>query len=87
MLEKAIITAIVHFAFVWVRTYNILSISKKDVKHTLISGVLVYITWIVGISIDIDAFQKVVDGEYSYLLVLCFSLIGGLSGSYLAVKS
>jgi hypothetical protein len=53
----------------------------------LISGAIVHIAWLLGISIGVVSVKEIlINFELSYIPVVACSLAGGLLGSYIAMK-
>ena len=79
---------IVQFIFIYTRTWNVKAISSKNTFHVLISGAVIHIAWLFSIGISAYSVKEIVlDFEIKYIPVLVSSLIGGLIGSYIAMKN
>jgi len=69
--------------FIWARTWNVKMIAMNHLKGVLLSGAVVHIAWLVGITIGVVSFKAILtDFEWKYLPVIVGSLTGGLIGSY-----
>jgi short subunit fatty acids transporter len=72
--------------FIWARTWNVKAISKIDIKGTLLSGAVVHIAWLLGITIGAVSVKEIlIDFQFQYIPVVVASLSGGLLGSYLGL--
>jgi hypothetical protein len=69
--------------FIWARTWNVKMIAANNLKMVLISGAIVHIAWLIGITIGVVSFKAILqDFRIEYLPVIIGSLTGGLIGSY-----
>ena len=69
--------------FIWARTWNVKMIAANNLKMVLISGAIVHIAWLIGITIGVVSFKAILqDFRIEYLPVIIGSLMGGLIGSY-----
>jgi hypothetical protein len=73
--------------FIWARTWNVRSISNKNMKDVLLSGAVVHLAWLVSITLGVVSFKEIMlNFQWQYLPVIVGSLSGGLIGSYLGLK-
>lgn len=69
--------------FIWARTWNVKMIAANNLKGVLLSGAVVHIAWLIGITIGVVSFKAILtEFEWKYLPVIIGSLTGGLIGSY-----
>lgn len=69
--------------FIWARTWNVKMIAANNLKGVLISGAVVHVAWLLGITIGVVSMKEIlINFEWKYLPVLVGSLSGGLLGSY-----
>jgi len=88
ILKYSIIVFITQLIFIGCRTWNVKSISQKEIPQVLISGALVHLSWLISIAIGAASMHEIISNfEWSYLPIVCCSLSGGLIGSYLSMKS
>ena len=88
ILKYSIIVFITQLIFIGCRTWNVKSISAKNIPHVLISGTFVHLSWLVSISIGAVSMNEIISNfEWSYLPIVFCSLSGGLIGSYISMKS
>ena len=78
---------ITQLIFIGCRTWNVQAIAKGSIPQVLISGAIVHLSWLVSIAIGaVSMFEIVSNFEWAYLPVVAASLLGGLIGSYIAMK-
>jgi hypothetical protein len=88
ILKYSIIVFITQLIFIGCRTWNVKAISKSDITQVLISGTFVHITWLLSITIGaVSMYEIVVNFKWSYFPIIISSLVGGLLGSYISMKS
>jgi len=64
------------------------AIAAKNTPQVLISGTFVHLSWLVSIAIGSVSMHEIISNfEWSYLPIVACSLLGGLIGSYLSMKS
>jgi len=64
------------------------AIAAKNTPQVLISGTFVHLSWLVSIAIGAVSMHEIISNfELSYLPIVACSLLGGLIGSYLSMKS
>ena len=64
------------------------AIAAKNTPQVLISGTFVHLSWLVSIAIGAVSMHEIISNfEWSYLPIVACSLLGGLIGSYLSMKS
>ncbi len=69
--------------FIWARTWNVKMIAANNLKGVLLSGAVVHIAWLIGITIGVVSFKAILtDFRWEYTPVIIGSLTGGLIGSY-----
>ena len=69
--------------FIWARTWNVKMIAANNMKAVLVSGAVVHIAWLIGITIGVVSFSEILQNfELRYLPVIFGSLTGGILGSY-----
>ena len=87
IFEYSITVFFTQLVFIWSRTWNVRAISDKNIPKVLISGAIVHIAWLLGISIGVVSVKEIlINFELSYIPVVACSLAGGLLGSYIAMK-
>jgi hypothetical protein len=72
--------------FIGLRTYNVRTIADNKITASMITGFFIHLAWLLGISIGANAGIKILDGQWEYLPVVLASSIGGLLGTFLAMK-
>jgi len=88
ILEYSIIVFVTQLIFIGCRTWNVKAIAKQDISQVLISGTFVHLSWLVSIAIGAVSMHEIITNfEWSYLPIIGCSLLGGLIGSYLSMKS
>jgi uncharacterized membrane protein len=88
VLKYSIIVFITQLVFIGCRTWNVKSIANKDITQVLISGAIVHLSWLISISIGAISMHEIITNfEWSYMPIVACSLIGGLIGSYISMKS
>lgn len=88
ILQLSIAVFVTQLIFIACRTWNVKAIAKKDVQQVLISGAFVHISWLVGIAIGGVSMNEIITNfSWEYIPVILCSLLGGLIGSYLGMKS
>jgi hypothetical protein len=87
ILELSIAVFITQLIFIGCRTWNVRAIANKDIKQVLLSGAIVHISWLVGITIGTVSMTKIMsDFQWQYIPIIIASLSGGLLGSYIGLK-
>lgn len=87
ILTQSIVVFLTQLVFIWSRTLNVRTVSSHDTPRVLLTGAVVHITWLIGISIGASSMYKIMnDFKLEYLPIVFFSLSGGLIGSYLGMK-
>jgi hypothetical protein len=88
ILQYTITVFLTQVAFVWSRTWNVKAIADRDMSKVLISGTLIHVTWILSTLLSVVSAKEVlIDGKTEFLPVMIASLVGGLLGSYLSMRS
>jgi hypothetical protein len=88
ILQYTITVFLTQVAFVWSRTWNVKAIADRDMSKVLISGTLIHITWTLSTLLSVVSAKEVlIDGKTEFLPVMIASLVGGLLGSYLSMRS
>lgn len=83
ILVMAITVFFNQLIFIWARTWNVKMIAANNLKGVLISGAVVHIAWLIGITIGVVSFKEILmDFQWMYVPVIVCSLGGGLLGSY-----
>jgi predicted MFS family arabinose efflux permease len=83
----AVTIFITQLIFIGCRTWNVKAISQNNILQTLLSGAIVHIAWLISISIGaISMNQIIADFKWEYTPIVFCSLVGGLMGSYAALK-
>lgn len=88
ILKFSLIIFITQLIFVGCRTWNIKSIADKNIPQVLISGIFIHISWLVSIAIGTFSMHEIITKfEWKYLPIVFGSLLGGLLGSYISMKT
>lgn len=88
ILSYSIVVFFTQLVFIWSRTWNVKAIASKNIPSVLLSGAVVHIAWLIGISIGVVSMKEIMlNFEWKYLPVIACSLCGGLLGSYISMKS
>jgi len=88
IVKYSIIVFLTQLVFIGCRTWNVKAISKDKIGQVLLSGSLIHIAWLISISIGAISVNEIIsDFDWRYLPVVICSLIGGLVGSYISMKS
>ena len=88
ILQYSIIVFITQLIFIGCRTWNVKAIAKQDIPNVLLSGTFVHLSWLVSIAIGTISMNEIITNfKWEYLPIVSCSLIGGLIGSYLSMKS
>jgi hypothetical protein len=83
---EAIVVFISNVLFMFLRTWNINSIAKRNIKMVLISGGLIHITWLFSTALAVGSAHAFFEtGELKYLPIVLTSLTGSLLGTYLGI--
>jgi len=86
ILEYSIIVFFTQLVFIGTRTWNVKAIAAHNIPQVLLSGAIVHLSWLVGIAISsISMYEIINDFKWENLIIVAFSLTGGLFGSYLAL--
>lgn len=73
--------------FIWSRTWNVKMVAANRTKQVLISGGIVHLTWLLGITLGVASMNEVMmNFRWEYVPVLVGSLAGGTIGAYLGMK-
>jgi len=88
ILKYSIIVFMTQLIFIGCRTWNVKAISAKNITQVLISGTFVHLSWLISIAIGAISMNEIISNfEWSYLPIVACSLIGGLLGSYISMRS
>lgn len=88
VLQYSIIVFVTQLIFIGCRTWNVKAIATKNIPQVLISGAFVHLSWLVSIAIGAISMHEIISNfEWSYLPIVACSLLGGLIGSYISMKS
>ncbi|WP_271782206.1 hypothetical protein [Aquimarina algiphila] len=88
ILEYSIIIFITQLIFIGCRTWNVKAIARNNIVHVLLSGAIVHIAWLIGIAIGSVSMYEIINNfKWVYIPIVGCSLVGGLTGSYIAMKS
>ena len=88
ILQYSIIVFVTQLIFIGCRTWNVKAIASDNIPQVLISGTFVHLSWLVSIAIGaISMYEIITNFEWSYLPIIACSLIGGLIGSYISMRS
>jgi len=88
ILYYSIIVFVTQLIFIGCRTWNVKAIAKQNIPDVLISGTFVHLSWLVSIAIGAISMHEIITNfEWSYLPIVLCSLVGGLLGSYISMKS
>lgn len=87
ILELCITVFVTQLIFIGCRTWNVMAISKENIKDVVISGALVHISWLVSIAIGATSMYELISNwNIDYIPVILCSLVGGIIGSVIALK-
>lgn len=88
ILKYSIIVFVTQLIFIGCRTWNVKAIANQNIKHVLLSGAFVHLSWLVSIAIGAVSMNEIISNfEWSYLPIVLCSLSGGLIGSYISMKN
>ncbi len=76
---QGIVVFIAQLLFVYARTLNVAANAAGSRKGVFITGIFVYFTWLLSVSLGVNSLIK---GDW---LVVFFGLLGGLLGADLAI--
>ena len=86
ILKYSIIIFASQLLFLAARTWNVKSISNKNIVQALVSGGVVYLMWLISISIGSITIYKIIHNwEVRYIPVVLSGLAGGLIGTYIGI--
>ena len=80
MISKYLILIISQIVFSFSRTLNVRYTAKEKITHTLITGVVIKLTWLVSSAIGINA---LINQDYTTAIIY---VISGVLGDYLSFK-
>ncbi len=87
ILKLTITVFFTQLVFIGCRTWNVRAVSKSNLKHVLISGALVHLSWLASIAIGAVSMNEVImNFRLEYIPVVFGSLIGSLIGSWIGMK-
>ncbi|MDD4747133.1 MAG: hypothetical protein PHW19_07615 [Salinivirgaceae bacterium] len=87
ILKLTITVFLTQLIFIGCRTWNVRAVSKGNLKHVLVSGAIVHISWLASIAIGAVSMNEIiVNFDWQYLPVIVGSLSGGLIGSWIGLK-
>ena len=85
---KCIVVFVTQLIFIGARTWNVRSISRRNIPAVVASGSVVHIAWLISIAIGVDSMTEIMtDFQWAYIPIVICSLAGGLTGSVLALKN
>ncbi len=88
ILKYSIIVFATQLVFIGCRTWNVKAIANKNITQVLVSGTFVHLSWLVSIAIgSISMHEIITKFKFEYLPIVFCSLLGGLIGSYISMKS
>ena len=88
ILKYSIIIFVTQLIFIGCRTWNVKAISKQNIPQVLISGTFVHLSWLISIAIGAVSMHEIITNfKWQYIPIVLCSLLGGLIGSYLSMKS
>jgi uncharacterized membrane protein len=88
ILEYSILVFITQLIFIGCRTWNVKAIAAKNIPQVLLSGTFVHLAWLVSIAIGAVSMHEIITHfQWQYLPIIACSLLGGLIGSYISMKS
>lgn len=86
MWYYALVVFVNQLIFIGCRTWNVKSIAKQNLFQALLSGTFVHLSWIISIFIGVDTVDIIIKSQdWAYLIVIFFSLTGGLIGTYIGM--
>lgn len=87
ILKLSIAVFITQLIFIGCRTWNVRAIANKNLLQVLLSGAIVHIAWLVGITIGTVSMVEIIQNfRLEYIPIVLCSLVGGLIGSWLGLK-
>lgn len=87
ILKLTITVFLTQLIFIGCRTWNVRAVSKGNLKHVLLSGAIVHISWLASIAIGAVSMNEIITNfDWQYLPVIIGSLSGGLIGSWIGLK-
>lgn len=87
IIEYCISVFITQLVFIGTRTWNVRSVASGNIIGALVSGAIVHIAWLIGISIGVISMNEILSNwNLSYLPVVISSLSGGLLGTYIGMR-
>lgn len=88
MIVKLTVTVfLTQLVFIGCRTWNVRAVSKGNLKHVLVSGAIVHISWLVSIAIGSVSMNEIITNfDWRYIPVVLGSLSGGLIGSWIGLQ-
>lgn len=88
ILKYSIIVFATQLVFIGCRTWNVKAIANKNITQVLVSGTFVHLSWLVSIAIGSISMHEIINNfKFEYLPIVFCSLLGGLIGSYISMKS
>lgn len=87
ILGLCITVFIAQVIFLSSRTWNVIAISKLDIKSALLSGAVVHLSWAASIAIvGVSMYEIMSSFELKFIPVILCSLVGSLYGTYIPLK-
>ncbi len=85
--ESCLVVFVTQLIFIGCRTWNVKAIANNNIIGVMVSGSLVHISWLVSIAIGTVSMSEILTAfNYSHIPVVFFSLMGGLLGTWIAMK-
>lgn len=86
MIGLSLLVFLNQLIFIGLRTVNVKAISNNELWKTVLTGIIIHLSWLFGISIGADAGIKLIAGQFEYLPVVIASTLGGVVGTIIALK-
>lgn len=87
ILKLTITVFLTQLIFIGCRTWNVRAVSKGNLKHVLVSGAIVHLSWLASIAIGAVSMNEIITNfQWEYIPVVLGSLSGGLIGSWVGLK-
>lgn len=87
VLSYCITVFLTQLIFIGCRTWNVRAVAQRKIGQVLLSGAVVHLSWLLSIAIGVASMNEILTNwDWSYLPVVMSSLVGGLLGSWIAMK-
>lgn len=87
IIQQTILMFITQLVFIGCRTWNVKSISSKKMSHTLTSGAIVNITWLISMGLGgVSMYNIINEFQWQYVPIVTACVLGGIAGAYIGMK-